>query len=103
MFLVSRFVQTGRSGLLFTMHNASKTKNSKYHFYPTSGCNIYLRRPTDRQVVEAATEDYSEVQDLLKRFATLKDANKNLNEAQTRDEGETERLRSEFSNYTKER
>lgn len=55
------------------------------------------------QVVEAATEDYSEVQDLLKRFATLKDANKNLNEAQTRDEGETERLRSEFSSYTKER
>ncbi|CAN0111432.1 unnamed protein product [Ectocarpus sp. 4 AP-2014] len=55
------------------------------------------------QVVEAATEDYSEVQDLLKRFATLKDANKNLNEAQARDEGETERLRSEFSNYTKER
>lgn len=54
-------------------------------------------------MVEAATEDYSEVQDLLKRFATLKDANKNLNEAQTRDEGETERLRSEFSNYTKER
>ncbi|CAN0556158.1 unnamed protein product, partial [Ectocarpus sp. 12 AP-2014] len=54
-------------------------------------------------VVEAATEDYSEVQDLLKRFATLKDANKNLNEAQARDEGETERLRSEFSNYTKER
>ncbi|CAN0102040.1 unnamed protein product [Scytosiphon promiscuus] len=55
------------------------------------------------QVVEAATEDYSEVQDLLKRFATLKDANRNLNEAQTRDEGETERLRSEFSSYTKER
>lgn len=60
-------------------------------------------QPTTTQVVEAATEDYSEVQDLLKRFATLKDANKNLNEAQTRDEGETERLRSEFSNYTKER
>eukprot|EP00904_Undaria_pinnatifida_P007856 jgi/Undpi1/41/HiC_scaffold_1.g00041.m1 len=55
------------------------------------------------QVVEAATEDYPEVQDLLKRFTTLKDANKNLNEAQTRDEGETERLRSEFSSYTKER
>lgn len=53
--------------------------------------------------MEAATEDYPEVQDLLKRFTTLKDANKNLNEAQTRDEGETERLRSEFSSYTKER
>lgn len=65
--------------------------------------HAYVCTATNRQVVEAATEDYSEVQDLLKRFATLKDANKNLNEAQTRDEGETERLRSEFSNYTKER
>lgn len=58
---------------------------------------------SDTQVVEAATEDYPEVQDLLKRFTTLKDANRNLNEAQARDEGETERLRSEFSSYTKER
>lgn len=54
-------------------------------------------------MVEAATEDYPEVQDLLKRFTTLKDANKDLTEAQTRDEGETERLRSDFSSYTKER
>lgn len=54
-------------------------------------------------MVEAATEDYPEVQDLLKRFTTLKDANKDLTEAQTHDEGETERLRSEFSSYTKER
>lgn len=54
-------------------------------------------------MVEAATEDYPEVQDLLKRFTTLKDANKDLTKAQMRDEGETERLRSEFSSYTKER
>jgi len=74
------------------------------HFVPyLGGSNRTPTKRCDRQVVEAATEDYSEVQDLLKRFATLKDANKNLNEAQTRDEGETERLRSEFSNYTKER
>lgn len=62
---------------------------------------LYFAVP--RKVVEAATEDYPEVQDLLKRFTTLKDANKNLTEAQTRDESETERLRSEFSSYTKER
>lgn len=55
------------------------------------------------QVVEAATEDYPEVQDLLKRFTTLKDANKDLTEAQTHDEVETEKLRSELSSYTKER
>lgn len=66
----------------------------------TPTCPTHTR---PQQVVEAATEDYPEVQDLLKRFTTLKEANKNLNEAQARDEGETERLRSGFSSYTKER
>lgn len=59
--------------------------------------------PSDFQVVEAETEDYPEVQDLLRRFKTLKDANKDLTEAQAKGEEETERLRAEFSSYTKER
>ena len=53
--------------------------------------------------MEAAAEDYSEVQDILKRFATLKDANEELKHEQMHDETETERLRVMLSSYTKER
>ncbi|CAM9653917.1 unnamed protein product, partial [Phaeothamnion confervicola] len=64
-----------------------------------------LRRYHDylTQVAEAAAEDYPEVQDLLNRFRTLKDANRDLTAAQTSDEAAAERLREEFAAYSKER
>jgi hypothetical protein len=55
------------------------------------------------QVVEAATEDYPEIHDLLNRFRTLKEANRDLTLAQIRDEGENEALRDEYGGYTKAR
>jgi hypothetical protein len=53
--------------------------------------------------VEAATEDYPEIHDLLNRFRTLKEANRDLTLAQIRDEGENEALRDEYGGYTKAR
>ncbi|CAM9761112.1 unnamed protein product, partial [Chrysoparadoxa australica] len=53
-------------------------------------------------VVEAVPEDYPEVQDLLNRFKTLKDANRDLSRGQGLDEAENERLRNEYASYTKE-
>jgi len=53
-------------------------------------------------VQEAVPEDYPEISDLLNRYKTLRDANRDLNERQQLHESLNETKRSEFVNYTKE-
>lgn len=55
------------------------------------------------KVVEAATDDYPEIHDLLNRYRTLKEANRDLVQAQERDDKETALLREEYATYTKAR
>jgi len=47
--------------------------------------------------------EYHEIQDLLNRYKTLKDANRDLSEGQRKHEQENEDMRVEFSNFKKER
>ena len=49
------------------------------------------------------TEDYHEIQDLLNRYKTLKDANRDLTERQKEHEEENEDKRIAFASFTKER
>jgi len=54
-------------------------------------------------VVEFVTEDYHEIQELLNRYQTLKDANHDLSDRQRAHEQENEDKRVSFSNFQKER
>merc|ERR1711988_850715 len=54
-------------------------------------------------VVDFVTEDYHEIQDLLNRYKTLKDANHDLADRQRENEQESENKRVSFKNFTKER
>jgi hypothetical protein len=58
---------------------------------------------THAQVVEAATDDYPEVHDLLSRFRTLRAAHADLTAAQARSEGAAGALREECAAYVKAR
>ena len=49
------------------------------------------------------TEDFPEVQDLLNRYKTLRDANNDLNRRQVTHDVENENKRQEFSQFSKER
>lgn len=53
-------------------------------------------------VQEAVPEDYPEIGDLLNRFKTLEDANKDLTSRQELHESQNETKRAELVNYTKE-
>ena len=64
--------------------------NEKYQLYLTN-------------VVEGGGDDYHEIQDLLNRYKTLKDANQDLADAQRKHEQDNEDKRLEFANFKKER
>ncbi|KAH9111551.1 hypothetical protein LEN26_011056 [Aphanomyces euteiches] len=54
-------------------------------------------------VQEAVPEDYPEITDLVNRYNTLKDANRDLSENQKVHEKDNERKRQKFATFTKER
>ncbi|OQR84135.1 hypothetical protein ACHHYP_13844 [Achlya hypogyna] len=54
-------------------------------------------------VQEAVPEDYPEITDLVNRYNTLKDANRDLSENQQLHERDNERKRLKFATFTKER
>eukprot|EP00743_Colponemidia_sp_Colp-15_P001978 GILK01002151.1.p1 GENE.GILK01002151.1~~GILK01002151.1.p1 ORF type:complete len:392 (+),score=107.62 GILK01002151.1:77-1177(+) len=53
--------------------------------------------------VKDANEEYQEINDLVNRYETLENANSDLRKNQIRFEEETEQLRAEFQQYTKDR
>jgi tetraacyldisaccharide-1-P 4'-kinase len=65
-------------------------ENSKYQMY-LSG------------VVDHASKDYAEIEEILNRFRILVLANKDLVERQDTAEAENDRLSIEYSSYAKER
>ncbi|KDO25851.1 hypothetical protein SPRG_08795 [Saprolegnia parasitica CBS 223.65] len=54
-------------------------------------------------VQESVPEDYPEITDLVNRYNTLKDANRDLSENQALHERDNERKRIKFATFTKER
>ncbi|ETV80053.1 hypothetical protein H257_06458 [Aphanomyces astaci] len=54
-------------------------------------------------VQETVPEDYPEITDLVNRYNTLKDANRDLSENQRLHESDNERKRVKFATFTKER
>jgi hypothetical protein len=56
-----------------------------------------------QEVVDKGSDDYHEIQDLLNRYNTLKTANKDLADTQTKAEQENEKKSVEYSHYKKER
>merc|ERR1712167_436125 len=53
--------------------------------------------------VKDTCDDHSEIQDLVTRFETLENANRDLMENQVYFDNKNEALRTEFQNYKKER
>ena len=71
----------------------SVLKNIKYQSFLTDVVEF----------VQGTSEDFPEVQDLLNRYKTLRDANNDLTKRQIHHDQENEAKRAEFSQFSKER